>query len=608
MYGGYLPATFLTCALLSVGLALIFWWSGWQIARHIFAHQLVVAVWFMALAGLAGMRIDQSLDVRAVCWSLLILVNYFNVEDRPMSGRMLWLASGAGLLALVKFTFFIEFGVVFLVIGLDVWLRRRSFPWLVLAYVASLLCFWLLAGQSLLNFWAYLHYSLVIAGGYTQAMMMSGPDERFTTLGMLVSMGFLLAVVGVGAWKQRRFYALLPLAGWGGILFLVFKHGSVRHHSIHIITTTMQLLAAVLVCLALAWPVLKKSPRWISGCLGLAFALIFLFGTITYNRCFYRNGFPDETLWSDYGWTFDYNNLTAITRLVRNPAYLQKKQAQNLEEIHQQFPLPAIPGTVDVYPWRQAVLFANDLDYHPRPIIQSYSAYTPALAALNAAHLQGNDAPDNVLFDVDPQNHNYPAFEDGLSWPDLLTRYDWAGNVSGFALFKRARQPRTFHLEPLTNVVAVMGEAVTIATNQGLIWARLEIAPTLRGRFAAIVYKPQPLILLVSLNDGRRFGFNLVPGMAEGGFLLSPYIPDRGAFATLAAGRATPDLGGLQVNSVAISAACPGEQVGDYQSPIRWQFFRLEFPSPAGGVAPSVKTENAGDVAPVEVNAAAGGK
>jgi len=65
---------------------------------------------------------------------------------------------------------------------------------------------------------------------------------------------------------------------------------------------------------------------------------------------------------------------------------------------------------VDVYPWNQAVLIAHDLQYDPRPIIQSYSVYAPELAELNAAHLRSTHAPDNILFDINPLNNNFPLW------------------------------------------------------------------------------------------------------------------------------------------------------------------------------------------------------
>ena len=57
-------------------------------------------------------------------------------------------------------------------------------------------------------------------------------------------------------------------------------------------------------------------------------------------------------------------------------------------------------------------------------MIQSYAAFTPELADLNAAYLRSSHAPDNVFFECAPIDDHYPSLDDGLSWPVLLTRYD----------------------------------------------------------------------------------------------------------------------------------------------------------------------------------------
>ncbi|MEN3033119.1 hypothetical protein, partial [Chromobacterium amazonense] len=50
-------------------------------------------------------------------------------------------------------------------------------------------------------------------------------------------------------------------------------------------------------------------------------------------------------------------------------------------------PFAGYTGTADVYPTELAPLIAAGSTWVPRPILQSYSVYTPALATANADHL-----------------------------------------------------------------------------------------------------------------------------------------------------------------------------------------------------------------------------
>jgi hypothetical protein len=233
---------------------------------------------------------------------------------------------------------------------------------------------------------------------------------------------------------------------------------------------------------------------------------------------------------------------------------------------------------VDVYPWNQAALIAHGLQYDPRPVIQSYSAYAPELAELNAAHLRRAHAPDNILFDIDSMNNNFPSLEDGLSWLELLVRYDVKDVTDQFVILKRASPPREYHLTPLVEGSVRLGEPVTIVTNGGPLWAALEIDPTFWGTVAATFYKPPALKLTVSLQDGRQLFFQVVPGMARSGFLLSPLIQNKASFVVLHSRDGWRNLAGSQIKSMTISAATQSGSTACYRSPLRLRLYRLDMP------------------------------
>ena len=238
--------------------------------------------------------------------------------------------------------------------------------------------------------------------------------------------------------------------------------------------------------------------------------------------------------------------------------------------------MPPIEGGVDVYPWNQAVLIAHDLQYDPRPVIQSYSVYAPELAELNAAHLRSAHAPDNILFDINPMNNNFPSLEDGLSWPELLTRYDVQEVTGQFVILKRSSRPREYHLSPLADVPVRLGRPVTVVTNDGPLWAELEINQTFWGAVVATLYKPPALKLTVSLQDGRQLVFQVVPGMVRSGFLLSPLIQDKASFVLLNSPGGWRNLTGLQIKSMTIFAATQSGSTPCYRSPLRLRLYRLD--------------------------------
>jgi hypothetical protein len=577
LYGGYFPPTFPICAAAWTIIAFVFWWAGWRVANHFSSNKFFAWLWFMGFAGVAGMRVEQSFDIRMIGWALLLLLLHFFVEDGSIGARQVLLVFVSGMLALAKFTGLIEIAAVVILITADDLFRRRRFPWIVVLFAGSVLFFWILAGQHLALLWPFLRYSFVLGGGYTEAMMWTPPGETLTAAGMVLATAVLVVWLGYAAWVQRRFFGFFPVAGLAAMLFFTFKHGYVRYDQIHEITAALQLLLAALACLAVAWPVLRKKTWWVGAGGFVVLAGIYIFCSATFSRCYREQHFPDERLWKDFAWTLNSKNVLAPARLLRDPEHLRNVYAKNLAEVRNTFPLPPIEGSVDVYPWNQAVLFAHGLQYDPRPVIQSYSAFTPELAELNAAHLRGSNAPDNVLFGIDPTDAHFPSLEDGRSWPEFLTRYDVKGMTNTTLLLKRSAAPRTFQLTLLTELPVHFDEPVTLpATRDAPIWAELEIKKSFFGAIASMLYKPPALTVKVSLSGGPKFYYYLIPGMAHGGFLLSPLIQDTKSFVALAStsGWST----NLNVVSIAVMVPAQFRATTFYKSPIRLHLYRLDFP------------------------------
>ena len=123
-----------------------------------------------------------------------------------------------------------------------------------------------------------------------------------------------------------------------------------------------------------------------------------------------------------------------------------------------------------------------------------------------------------------------------------------------------------------------LGEPVTVATNEGPLWAELEIRQTGWGAMLATLYKPPALKLTVTLQDGRQLCFQVVPGMARSGFWLSPLIQDKASFVRLYSPGGWRDLTGLQIKAMTISAATRSGSTAGYRSPLRLRLYRLEMP------------------------------
>jgi hypothetical protein len=589
--GGYSPQTFAISLVLWTLLSLMFWWTGWRLARHLSRHALISWVWLMGLVAVTGMSVEQStdelsFDIRLAAWPMLLLWLHFFVEERPLTPGQAGLAISLGLLSLTKFTGLIESAIIIAIIAADNVLRQRRFPWLALLFAASLLFFWVAAGQTPGSLGPFLRNSGQITGGYTEAMSLTGDGEATDIVYFLLAAGFLLALTGYAAWKRHRYFGLLPLTGLGAVIFLTFKQGYVRYGEAHTIRAVWTFLAIALAGVAATWPVLRKEKPW-TGVAGL----FLLAGLLVFSGTTFSRWYPKEGLAAQCARTFSVKSLRAPVTVLCHPGTLQKEYETYLNLYRGVFPFPPLAGQTDIYPWNQAALLAHGLAYCPRPVFQSYSAYTPELAELNAAHLRSGRAADNLLFTLGTLDRRFPSLDDGRSWPELLTRYDIQGTIGPFPdafvpgatasliLMKKSPAPREYHLAPLTNILIDFAAAVALppATN-GPIWAELEINKTLAGSAVSIFYKPPILTLAVSLRDGRQRCFRLVPGLVRGGFLLSPLIDDSASFIALASRDGWRGLINCEITSFTVYALTQSGSTICYQSPMRLRLYRLDYP------------------------------
>ena len=571
--GGYYPPTFTISVIVWTMLAVVFWWAGWRVACHFSGNKFFSWLWLAGFTGMANLYIGQSFDIRCVAWVLLLLFLHFFVEDSPITARQALLAIALGLLSLVKFTSLMEATVVVGIIAADNVFRQRRFPWIAPLLAGSLLFFWAAAGQHISILWPFLLNSWQMTDGYTEAMQY-GVTETLFVICFLSVVAMIVALTGYAAWRRHRRFGVFPVAGMSAVMFMTFKHGYVRSDSDHETAAALSLLVAALSCLAVLWPVLQRGKNWSRQATLLLVAGILFFSSFTFTRWF-----PDDGLLEQFVHTFSVRSIQAPIKSMADTGRLQKIYDQNLAAIRKQFPIPAVEGDADIYPWNQMALFAGGLSCHPRPLFQSYFAYTPGLAELNAAFLRSDHAASNIVFEIDPLNGRYPSLDDGLSWPELLTRYDIKDTNGTYLLLKRTAIPREYHLTPLTETTIHFGETFTLpSVTNTVLWAEMDINKSMLGTVAEALYKPAIVRLMVSLRDGRQIYFRLVPGEARGGFILSPLVGDKSSFVSLASTDGWSKLSGLEVTAITISAATKSGSTLCYESPVKLSLYRLDYP------------------------------
>ena len=124
----------------------------------------------------------------------------------------------------------------------------------------------------------------------------------------------------------------------------------------------------------------------------------------------------------------DFHKIFDSNRIVE----LNQEYKNSMNSIKEKIDLSGISGTVDIYPWDQSYIIANELKYQPRPLFQSYSVYTPKLIENNIEFLRSEKAADNILFQIKEIDERLPSTMESASWIEILKRYETVGLKNNF--------------------------------------------------------------------------------------------------------------------------------------------------------------------------------
>lgn len=423
-----------------------------------------------------------------------------------------------GLLPLIKGSLIFACAPIIALCSVYLILSRHRLS-VIAAYVSpisGLLLFWWFAGQHLTDLPAFFSKLIQMSSGYTNAMSVPGPNADYAEFGLAA----LAIYYPFLSFKSITHERLLLILGVSFVVFLSFKGGFVRHDGHAVVA------AAALLYLSF-WLVPDASA--LRACLRLAIITLCTF-SIAYHYVPSELAHPLINIKDLYA-----RAAKGLSTRIVHPTALDDRYARSMSDISRTVGLPKLVGTVDVYPWDIAYLVASGNKWNPRPVFQSYSAYTPSLAGLNREHLIGRTAPDHIFFSIGTIDNRLPALEDGASWPALLNNYTPSRKVGSFVVLNRSGgksdQARlTFISESIHHFGA---EAQVPAHGDALLFAKISTSPTLLGRLTTVLFKPPQLTLFVRTKDGELHTFRLISSMADSPFLLSPLVTSTDQFTLL---------------------------------------------------------------------------
>jgi hypothetical protein len=389
-------------------------------------------------------------------------------------------------IGLIKLSYLV---VALFVVIMMVWIRRRlSYA---LLFGATLIVGWLAAGQRLSNFPAFIMRGAAVVAGYSGAQALPHPSAPALWFAIGGAAGLWLLT----AFMERDVARTTAIAG---ALILAIKIGYVRYDEPHAATadTLLLFLAVGYLLLRVTHSRLAHLRRGLTLAAGLAIGVIIVAdGPIL-----------ADTFRADWSWLRDRETKMARLRSAASD-------------------VPFIRGTVDAYPWGSAALIAHGAAYAPRPIFESHLAWTPSLIALNTRHLQSPGAASWLWVSSGSIDRYPPLLQDGPSWPEIISRYDFDRRIGDHLLLRRRVPALVMTRIPIATLIGRFGQDLALPDpGDGLLWCSFDVAPSQRARLAALLARPARLTVRLTTASGDDIAHVIPVAMGSEGFILSPAI------------------------------------------------------------------------------------
>ncbi len=251
-------------------------------------------------------------------------------------------------------------------------------------------------------------------------------------------------------------------------------------------------------------------------------------------------------------------------RTVEN---LQRRSEANLRpnRLDGRFRREVKDGTVESVPWDVTDVIANGWEWRPRPIFQTYAAYTPGLDRLNADHIRGDRAADFAVLRWQAIDERHPFFVDPGSYRALLDRYDVALNGMHVLLMERRSKPRYGELRPLGSTTARWGEEIAVPRQESVVVMEAHAQTSLLGDLKRLLFRVHPVEVEVSYRSGEIMRWRVVRPNLANGVIIDPLpvnLQELVSFLQLG------PAGVGRAKSVRFEAAVPSEFKPTFQ--VRW--------------------------------------
>ncbi|BBH39474.1 unknown protein [Microcystis viridis NIES-102] len=474
----------------------------------------------------------------------------FNFTLIAISVASIFLYSGQSITVLTKLLVnFIISGIVAFVIDKILNKTRlttffkKLLPYLVFYLFYTTLLIQSFSSNNFPSLYEYILNSWQISSGYSSAMSFTGSKRAFISLilailccAVIINLLFRLCNSGSISLGTALLFTL----------FLGFKHGFVRQDFHVVLFCIIVLLIISLYLIKIDDNPVKNKPK-----LYMIYLIVLLSCVgITFQRINYINYINEPSKLSLLTIIRNYkfsnlnpskvaNNINIVVLLLdikKFQAEVQRITNENLIKLNNQVKLPdsvleKVQGkTIDIIPSEFSLIPGNQLNWKPRPIIQSYSAYTEKLDELNYQSLSQSPR-DYLIYHFQAIDGRHPFFDEPKAFSYVVCNYQLDSVNSpfqvpaiktNFYLLEKQKVSRCIPT-PLGETTNVTWDQVyeLPTRNSGITRVQVKFEYSWLGKIVKQLFRIPPVIINVNYLDGTQANFRFVQDNSANGVILS---------------------------------------------------------------------------------------
>lgn len=324
--------------------------------------------------------------------------------------------------------------------------------------------------------------------------------------------------------KQSLFFGALTALP----IFCAFKHGMSREEWVHVSGFFIFLL---LIFICFLFYVRTKALLNITLFI-TSFSLLFInFNNYTFNKYQFPT-YPICSLNNFIDFVSNYDEIVkkSVVQIENNIGY-RKLSTQLKEKIGQ--------TSVDVYPWDYSIIAINKFNWHPRPILNSYAAYTSWLDKQDEYYFNSDKAPGFLIWDfslglstsinetgLNSIDDRYLLNDEPQTLISILANYKFIDYENNLNIYQKRENPLKYYSKKEKRTTAIINEWVTIpdTLKNEIIRANLFFTKTFLQRLKSFFYKDEQYWIYLKLSDRSIQKIKIVPKNAQNGIWINPFI------------------------------------------------------------------------------------